>query len=130
MSTDTAPTTDTTKATAVVDTYLATWNETDRARRAELVDASLGTDLWYRDPMLEADGLDAYHAMIDGVEAQLPNHVMRRTGPLDVHHDVMRFTWALGPEGGEPVFAGVDMAKFDAAGKLHRIVGFVPAAAP
>lgn len=130
-TTDTAPTgLDTTKATAVVDTYLATWNETDRGRRAELVEASLGADLWYRDPMLEADGLDAYHAMIDAVQTQLPGHVMSRTSPLDVHHDVVRFTWAVGPTDGEPVLAGVDVAKFDAAGKLHRIVGFTPATTP
>ena len=42
---------------SVIDTYLETWNETDPARRAELIAASLGADLWYRDPMLEADGL-------------------------------------------------------------------------
>jgi len=52
------------------------------------------------------------------------------TSPLDVHHDLVRFTWAVGPADGEPILAGVDMAKFDADGKLHRIVGFTPADAP
>ena len=67
--------------TNTVDTYLATWNETDPAKRAELIDASLAADLWYRDPMLEADGLEAYDGMIAAVQAQFPGLVMRRTSP-------------------------------------------------
>ena len=65
----------------VVDTYLATWNETDAAKRRALIEASLGADLWYRDPMLEADGLEAYDGMIAAVQAQFPGLVMRRTSP-------------------------------------------------
>jgi SnoaL-like domain len=131
--------TDTTTATpqaesaldpTVVDTYLATWNETDPAKRRELVEASLGADLWYRDPMLEADGLDAYDAMIAGVQAQFPGLVMRRTSQLDGHRDLVRFHWALGEPGADPAFAGIDVAKYDADGKLHRIIGFVPEAIP
>lgn len=116
--------------TTVVDTYLATWNETDPAKRRELIDASLGADLWYRDPLLEADGLDAYDAMIAGVQAQFPGLVMRRTSPLDGHRDLIRFTWAFGEPGADPVIAGLDVAKYDDDGKLHRIIGFVPEASP
>ncbi len=110
--------------TTVIDAYLATWNETDPAKRAELIAGSLGADLWYRDPMLEADGLEAYDAMIGAVQSQFPGLVMRRTSGVDAHRDVVRFNWALGPVDGEPVFAGLDVAKYDADGKLHRIIGF------
>jgi hypothetical protein len=109
---------------ATVDTYLQTWNETDPAARQELIEASLGADLWYRDPLLEADGRAAYDGMIAAVQAQMPGLVMRRTSPLDAHRDVVRFTWALGAPGAEPVFAGLDVAKTDADGRLHRIIGF------
>lgn len=110
--------------TSVVDTYLSTWNETDPGARRELVDASLGADIWYRDPMLEADGRDAYDAMIGAVQGQFPGLEMRRTTAVDAHHDLVRFGWALGAPGAEPAFAGIDVAKFDEDGRLHRIIGF------
>jgi len=121
MSTDTAATT---AVETTVDTYLATWNETDPATRAALIEQSLGADLWYRDPMLEADGREAYDGMIAAVQAQMPGLVMTRTSPIDAHRDVVRFNWALGAPGEPPVFAGLDVAKTDADGKLHRIIGF------
>jgi len=128
--TSTTDTTTTPTNTETIDTYLATWNETDPAKRAELIEASIGADLWYRDPMLEADGRTAYEAMIASVQAQFPGLVMRRTSSVDAHRDLVRFNWALGAPDAEPTFAGVDMAKFDEDGKLHRIVGFVGEAIP
>ena len=130
MTETTTPTVESTPDTSVVDTYLATWNETDPAKRAELIDASLGADLWYRDPMLEADGRDAYDAMIGAVQTQFPGLVMSRTSPVDGHRDLVRFNWALAKPGEAPTFAGVDVAKYDAEGKLHRIIGFAPEAIP
>ena len=125
-------TTDTSAVEATVDAYLATWNETDPAKRAALIERSLGADLWYRDPMLEADGLEAYDGMIAAVQSQFPGLVMRRTSPVDAHRDLVRFNWALGVPGEAPTFAGVDVVKTDADGKLHRIIGFagetIPAA--
>ena len=125
MSTDTTPATATTSAVeTTVDAYLQTWNETDPATRAALIERALGADVWYRDPMLEADGREAYDGMIAAVQAQMPGLVMTRTSPIDAHRDLVRFNWALGAPGEAPVFAGLDVAKTDADGKLHRIIGF------
>jgi hypothetical protein len=130
MTETATPTTDTTPDTSVVDAYLATWNETDEAKRQKLIQASLGADLWYRDPLLEADGLEAYEAMMTAVQAQFPGHVMERTSPVDGHRDLVRFNWAFGRPGEPPTFAGLDVAKYDADGKLHRIIGFAPESIP
>lgn len=119
-------TTTTSDATAIVDTYLAAWNATDRGERAELADRALGADLWYRDSLLEIDGVDAFVDTIGAVQEQFPGHVMTRTSDIDAHHDVVRFNWALAAPGKSPAISGVDLAKFDADGKLHRIVGFSP----
>ena len=114
--------------TTVIDQYVAAWNEADADRRAALIDAALGADLWYRDPMLEADGREAFNAVLGAVQEQLPGHVLTRTSDVDAHHDVVRFSWALGVPGQPPTFAGIDVAKLDADGKLHRIVGFTDSA--
>ena len=122
MSNDT---TETTALETVVDAYLATWNETDAAKRAALIEQSLGADLWYRDPMLEADGLEAYDGMIAAVQAQMPGlrHAPHQpastptaTWPASTGRSACRAQ--------APTFAGVDVAKTDADGKLHRIIGF------
>jgi SnoaL-like domain len=130
MTDTTTPAAESPPDATVVDAYLATWNETDQAKRVELIEASLGADLWYRDPMLEADGRDAYDAMIAGVQAQFPGLVMRRTSPVDGHRDLVRFNWAFGAPGEAPVVAGVDVARYDDDGKLNRIIGFTPETIP
>jgi hypothetical protein len=119
-------TTDTTSAvdTTVIDRYVAAWNEADSARRAALIDSALGADLCYRDPMFEADGRDAFDGVLAAVQQQLPGHVVTRTSDVDAHHDVVRFNWALGLPCEPPTFTGLDVAKLDSDGRLHRIVGF------
>lgn len=116
--------------TTVIDSYIAIWNETNEAARNELIESALGADLWYRDPMLEADGREAFAATIAFVQENFPGHVMTRTSDVDTHHDLVRFNWALGLPGEPPAFAGVDMAMYDADGKLHRIVGFAGESLP
>lgn len=127
MTTDT-PTNDTPAISeaqhAAIDAYVAAWNETDAAKRAALLDAGTGADLWYRDPMLEADSRDGFNTVLGAVQQQLPGHVLTRTSDVDAHHDLVRFNWALGVPGEAPTFAGVDIAKFDESDKLHRIIGF------
>ena len=130
MTTETTTTTDTADTdtpdidTTAIDHYVAAWNETDEAKRNALLAASVSDNLWYRDPMLEADSRDAFSAVLAFVQQHYPGHVLTRTSAVDAHRDLVRFNWALGLPGEEPVFAGLDVAKYDADGKLHRIIGF------
>jgi hypothetical protein len=110
--------------TAIVDTYLAMWNEKDPARRAEHIKRAWADDGHYVDPHLEAEGHAALGEMVARVLAQFPGHRFRRVSGVDVHHDELRFGWELiGPDGAV-VVAGIDVGGLASDGRLARITGF------
>lgn len=113
-----------TDAEALVARYFAAWNETDADRRHALCTQAFAADATYLDPMMDGEGPAAIAAMIGGVQARFGAMRLRQVGRLDVHHDRLRFGWALGPAGGEPVAGGTDFATFDAAG-LRSVTGFI-----
>lgn len=118
--------TDTTTApqTSVVDEYFAMWNEEDADARRQRIAAAWAADGAYVDPLLEANGQDALHAMVDGVQAQYPGYRFRRTTAVDVHHDRARFGWELFGPDGDILVAGIDVATFAPDGRLASITGF------
>ena len=59
---------------AVVDTYIASWNEGDEARRRELVGQTFTDDARYLDPLMAGEGTDGITAMIGAAQAQFPGH--------------------------------------------------------
>ena len=85
--------------TAVVDTYIAMWNEADPVRRAELIEQAWAAEARYQDPLLEAEGHAALSEMVAGVHAQFPGQRFERLSGVDVHHGVLRFAWQLGVPG-------------------------------
>lgn len=117
---------------ATADRYLAAWNETDPAARLAAVTEAFSADVRYTDPLVEVRGTEALAATIGAVQARFPGFVFRLAGPVDAHHDQVRFTWELGPEGAEAPIVGFDVALLDADGRIASVLGFldrVPAAA-
>ena len=109
--------------TTTVDTYFDMWNETDPAKRAELIEQAWASEGRYVDPVLEADGHDALSEMVAGVHAQFPGQRFERTSGIDVHHNLVRFAWQLaGPDG--VTVAGIDVGELATDGRLRRITGF------
>lgn len=109
----------------VVDGYFAMWNETDQARRREVIEATWTSDASYVDPMFDAEGQDALDAMVAGVHEQFPGHRFRPTGTVDVHNDRARWGWELTvPSDGSTVVSGVDFAVLAADGRLREVTGF------
>jgi len=109
----------------VVDGYFAMWNETDPARRREVIAATWTSDARYVDPLFAADGPDALDAMVAAVHAQFPGHRFRPTGAVDAHHDRARWGWEIaGPDGAPLVAAGVDVAVLASDGRLREVTGF------
>jgi hypothetical protein len=115
-----------------IDAYFAIWNETDASRRRLLIERTWSDDSTYADPLLTGEGHAGIDAMMAATQAQFPGHTVRLAGPIDNHHDRLRFNWEIvGPDGGEPVFAGVDYGVLASDGRLRSIAGFldrVPAA--
>ncbi len=120
--------------TTTVDTYIAMWNETDAAARAEIIARAWAADGRYADPAYEASGHRGLNELVSGVQEHFPGHRISRTTAVDAHHDQVRFGWQLtGPDGAVAV-AGIDAGELDAEGRLTRIIGYfgdlVPEAAP
>jgi SnoaL-like domain len=114
---------------AVVDAYIAMWNETDPERRRELVGETLTEDAAYLDPLMNGEGIDAITAMIGGAQQQFPGHRFTFVSGPDAHHDRVRFTWSLAAHGNEPITIGVDFATIAADGRLRSVTGFLEPAA-
>ena len=114
---------------AVVDAYIAMWNETDPERRRALIARTLTEDAGYLDPLMSGEGTDEINAMIGGAQQQFPGHRVTLVSGPDAHHDKLRFTWSLAADGGEPVAVGVDFATVADDGRLRSVTGFLEPAA-
>ena len=110
--------------TTTVDTYLAAWNETDPARRAELIERVWAADGRLIDPPLAAEGHAAISDMASALQAQFPGHRFRRASGIDAHHDYLRFAWELVSPDGGVALAALDVCELAADVRLRRITGF------
>ena len=112
-----------------VQRYIAAWNETEPQARRRAVAALFTEDARYVDPLVDARGREAIDATIAAAQARFPGFVFRLAGPVDAHHDLVRFTWDLRPAGApdddEAPVVGSDVAVSDAQGRLQTVLGFL-----
>jgi hypothetical protein len=121
-------TTTTVDVERVVEGYFAMWNETDPARRREVIAATWVPVGSYVDPMFAAYGYAELDALVAGVHQRFPGHRFRLVGGVDAHHDRALWGWELaGPDGAAPVAAGTDFAVLAADGRLGEVTGFFAA---
>ncbi|MGF6770303.1 hypothetical protein P3T18_002782 [Paraburkholderia sp. GAS199] len=111
--------------TDLIDRYFDAWNETDAARRRELIAATWTVDADYRDPLLSGAGHDGIDAMIRAVHERFPHHTFRRTTPVDAFADRLRFSWELTTPAGDALVKGSDFGVVDAHGRLRAVTGFL-----
>lgn len=109
----------------MIDRYIASWNESDPERRRALVDHVWAAGATYTDPMVQLAGRDQIDQAIAAVQDQFPGMRFSLAGPVDANHNQARFTWHLGPAGGEPVVIGFDVAVSDGNGQLSSVHGFL-----
>jgi SnoaL-like domain len=112
--------------TQLVHRYIDAWNETDAARRQELVAGVWTDDGSYIDPMLSGVGHDSITTMIGLAQQQFPDHRFELSFGPDAHNDRVRFAWRMyGPGGDAPVAAGTDFATVAEDGRLSSVTGFL-----
>ena len=111
--------------TALAEQYIAAWNETDPQARARAVAQLWTADGSYVDPLVEVTGADGIAATIGAVQDRFPGFVFRLAGPVDGHHEQLRFSWELGPAGAPAPIAGSDVALTDGNGRLRSVHGFL-----
>src|SRR5207249_11015425 len=71
---------------STIEAYVATWNETDPARRRAGIARAWAEAGRYRDPVMASDGHAGLDAMLAGVQAKFPGFVLRRTSKVDAHN--------------------------------------------
>ncbi|AXB43049.1 nuclear transport factor 2 family protein [Amycolatopsis albispora] len=113
--------------TALAERYLAAWNATGTERRA-LIEELFTEDASYTDPLGAVTGWDDIEKFFAGAAEQFAGLRFTLHGPVDGHHDIARFTWHLGPEGGEPLVIGFDVlvAENDRIARVHGFLDKVP----
>jgi len=109
----------------LIDRYFAMWNETNAERRRELIARTWTDTATYLDPVLQGDGRDGIDAMVKAVQERFPGHTFRLKGPVDSHHDRVRFSWDLASETGAPVVSGIDFGVVAEGQRLQTITGFL-----
>ena len=119
------PTTGATAPNAVVEAYVASWNETDAGKRRAGIARAWAEAGRYRDPVMTSDGHAGVDAMLAGVQARFPGFVLKRTSKVDQHNGHLRFAWSLGPADGPSVVEGVDVCALAPDGRLASVVGFI-----
>ncbi|MEW9532065.1 nuclear transport factor 2 family protein [Microbispora sp. NPDC049125] len=117
--------------TKLAERYLNCWNITDAAERRAEMEEVLTESASYIDPLAGVHGRDQIDAVMAAVQGQFPGLVFTLAGEVDAHHNVARFNWHLGPEGGDAIVIGFDVAVLDEDGRIATVYGFldqVPAA--
>jgi hypothetical protein len=112
--------------TAIVDRYLAVWNETDAADRRRKIDELWAADGTYTDPLAAVSGRDGFDQLIGAAQQQFEGLQFVRGATYDEHHSVVRFTWDLVPApGAEPAVIGFDVAEVNSDGQISNVYGFI-----
>ena len=108
----------------VADAYIEVWNERDKTRRETLVANGWTEGAIYVDPLMRGVGRGEIAGLIGAVQERFPDFRFSLLGKPDGFGSNVRFSWGLGPEGGEPPIKGTDFVTV-VDGRLERVVGFL-----
>lgn len=109
---------------AVVDDYIAAWNERDPENRRTLLERAFTEEATYVDPARDGSTHGGIDTMIGAAQEHFPGHRIELSFGPDAHKDRVRFAWKLlGPDDAI-VFGGTDFAIVADDGRLAAVTGF------
>ena len=108
----------------LIAAYFTCWNTTDRAQRAEAIEAVWAVGARSVDPLTDVTGHDQLDAMFTGFHELYPGHTFRQVGGADRHHQLLRWGWELLAADSSRVLDGLDIARIDDDGRISNLAGF------
>jgi SnoaL-like domain len=103
---------------------LAVFNERDAQRRVSAIEATYTADVRWTDDEGTTVGREAIEAKARALQSQMDGLVFTKAGPVYQTIGLGYLAWQLGPEGGEPVASGFDVAvvRDDLISDLYTVI--------
>ena len=105
---------------AVLDAYVAAWNEADADARRRLLEQAVADDCSFSGPLGSMSGREALDGQIVEAREFLPGATVVRLGPAELDHGI-RFRWRIQSASGTTLAEGVDVVVLAADRRLASI---------
>jgi hypothetical protein len=89
---------------------LGVFNERDAQRRAATIDTTYAADVRWTDDEGVSVGREALEAKAIALQSQMQGLVFTKAGPVYQTTGLGYLAWKVGPDGGDPVASGFDVA--------------------
>ena len=114
-----------------IRSYVASWNESDPAKRELTIEKTWSPDGIYRNATTEFDGhLGVARAVTAAHDAFVANGFVFTLASVDTNHDAVRYRWEMLPAGGgEPDSIGTHISVVGTDGRLvsdHQFIDKPP----
>jgi nuclear transport factor 2 (NTF2) superfamily protein len=119
---------------AMIEKYVASWNEPDPAERRQVIDDIWSRDGVYRNASTAFEGRDGIEQAVAGAhDAFAANGFRFQVASVQTNHDAVRYQWEMVPAaGGEPDSLGTHVAMLGEDGRLisdHQFIDKPPSGA-
>ncbi|MEN3317207.1 MAG: hypothetical protein V7643_608 [Mycobacterium sp.] len=103
---------------------LGVFNERDARRRAAAIETTYAPDVRWTDDEGVSVGCEALEAKAKALQAQMEGLVFTKAGPVYKTRGLGYLAWKLGPEGGDAVASGFDVAviRNDVISELYTVI--------
>jgi hypothetical protein len=103
---------------------LGVFNERDAQRRAATIETTYAPDVRWTDDEGVSVGREALEAKAIALQSQMQGLVFTKASPVYQTHGFGYLAWNVGPEGGDPVATGFDVAivRDDLISQLYTVI--------